>query len=110
MAVLVATARSGCVPMLIEVVTVSDRAVFAAWPIHLHILAQGKLNPSAQGSLDRRLIDFTVPLRRVSVADLEERALREHRNIKSAAGDELAIVHVAGVPARRIASQQPALT
>src|SRR6187455_1168160 len=43
-------------------------------------------------------------LRCVAVADFEERTLDEHRDVERAAGDELAVVEIAGVAARRVAA------
>src|SRR5204862_3569025 len=50
------------------------------------------------------LIHFAVALRAVAVADFEERAGNEYRNVQRASDDQLAVVEIAGVPARRIAA------
>src|SRR5262249_53671356 len=46
-------------------------------------------------------------LRNVTVADLEERAWRKDRDVERAAGHQLLVVHVARVPAGRIAADTP---
>jgi hypothetical protein len=40
----------------------------------VHVLADDELEVAEQRGLDRGLIDFPVSLRRVTVADLEQRA------------------------------------
>ena len=62
---------------------------------------------SAQRGFDRGLIDLAVALRRVAVADLEQRARHVHRNEQRRAGDQLLVVEIAGVRARRIAADAP---
>ena len=75
-----------------------------ARPRQLDVLAHGQLQAAAQRGLDRRLIDLAVALGGVAVADLEQGARDEDRDVEGAACDELAIVEVAGVTARRDAA------
>src|SRR5215210_6753201 len=73
-----------------------------ARPCEGHILADDQLDASTQRGFDRGLVHFAVPLRRVSVADLEQRAGDMHRNEEGRPGDELFVIEVAGMnPGRR---------
>ena len=47
---------------------------------------------------------FAVALCGVSVANLEQRAWREHRDEERGAGDEFLVIEIAGVPAGRVAA------
>ncbi len=80
------------------------RVRFTARPRQLHSLAHGQLDASAQRGFDRGLIDFAVALRGMAVADFEERAFHVHRNEQRRSGDQLLVVEIARVRARRVAA------
>jgi hypothetical protein len=77
---------------------------FSARPHERHVLPHRQLHTSAQRCLDRRLIDLAVALCGVPIADLEQRARHEHRDEERAAGDELSVVEIACMLARRVAA------
>ena len=101
---LVATARSGSVAMLMKSVAVSARG-----QVSFMSLRTVSCKPAAQRGLDRRLIDLAIALRGVAVADLEQRTGGEDRDVERAAGDELAVIEVAGVATRRDAADAACL-
>ena len=54
-----------------------------------------------QRRLHRRDVDFAVALAGVAVADVEQRALRPDRDVERRSGDQLLVVEIPGVNARR---------
>src|SRR5580658_1340196 len=80
-----------------------------ARPGELQVFAYGELQAAAQRSLNGGLIDLAITLGDVTVADLEQRATGEDRDIQGAAGHKLAIVEIAGMTPGRIAAEASGL-
>ena len=76
------------------------RGRFSHGPFQPHVVAHREAKGSGQPSLDRRDTDLAVALHAMTVADREQRAVDEDRQIERGAGDELLVVEVAAVPAR----------
>src|SRR6185503_3474062 len=77
---------------------------FRARPCKLHVFAYSQAQAATQRGFDRGLIHRAVALRGMTVAYLEQRAGHEHRDVKRAAGHQLAIVEIARMAAWRIAA------
>src|SRR5262249_27154716 len=72
-----------------------------------HVLSDRELHSATQRRLDRGLVHLPVALRAVAVADLEERARNENRNIERAASDQLPVVQITGMLPGRVAADAP---
>src|SRR5215471_8919198 len=82
---------------------------FCAREIQRHPFPDGQLDASTERRLDRGLIDFAIPLRRVTVADFKQRARRMHRNEQRRPRNERLVVEISGMDARWIAADAPCL-
>jgi len=71
-------------------------------PFEPHVVAKREPEGADQSGLDRGDADLAVPLDAVSVADREQRAGNEDRQIERGAGNELLVVEIAAVLARRL--------
>src|SRR5207244_6293534 len=80
------------------------RRRLAPRPIQLYVLPHHELQTPTQIRLDRRLIDLTVALRRVSVADFEQCAFYEDRNVERRSSHQLLVVEIARMARRWIAA------
>jgi hypothetical protein len=80
------------------------RGRFRARPRQRHAFAYRQLHPTAQRGFNRGLVDLAVALRRVAVANLEQRAGHMHGNEQRRPGHELLVIEIAGVNVRRIAA------
>ena len=77
------------------------RGRFGQRPFEPHIVAHGETKGADQPGLDRGDADFAIALRAMPVAHGEQRAVGENGKIQSRAGDQLLVVHIAAVAARR---------
>src|SRR5690348_14251975 len=77
-----------------------------ARPVQLQVLAHDHLDAPLEVCLDRRLVHFAIALGSVAVAQLEQRALDEHRDVERRAGHELLVIEVSRVAAGRVAADR----
>ena len=80
-----------------------------ARPHELHVFPDRQLDMAAKRRLEAGLVDFSVALRTVPIADLKQRARHEYRDVQGASRYEVSIVQVASVAAGRIAANSPQL-
>src|SRR3954467_3517774 len=78
-----------------------------ARPLELHVLVHHQLQAPMQIRLDRGLIDLSVTLSRVSIADFQQGTFDEDGDVERSTRDELLVVEIAGVARRRIAAHSP---
>ena len=77
---------------------------FGPRPPQADVFADDEAEGAVQRGLDRREVHFAVSLPCVPVSHLEQPTLRMDRNEQRRAGDQLFVVHVAGVDPRRRAA------
>src|ERR1700722_9925979 len=79
------------------------RGRFRARPFQMHVLMQDELKYAGERSLHSSDVHLSVAHAGVAVADFEQSAARVHRNEESGSSDQLLVVQIAGMNARRSA-------